>query len=220
MKKNADNKVKTKNTKSNIVFALIFGGLVLGLAGNCLINEKMQDSDKQRQVKLSSNFEFISANVVSNVDVKTNKNKVSYFVDLDFNNDGKADKTVALIDDVKYVSSKRLSKISKIKQGTKLVFECNVESHVDIDINGEYLWPKIIVDSISGSSAVGLIDHVIVVDGEIIGDARKNVNREYIDFLDEIAKDSFGFVEDTKIKDKKIDDKSFKYFYVSNLRAR
>ena len=161
----------------------------------------MQDSDKQRQVKLSSNFEFISANVVSNVDVKTNKNKVSYFVDLDLNNDGKADKTVALIDNVKYVSSKRLSKISKIKQGTKLVFECNVESHVDIDINGEYLWPKIIVDSISGSSAVGLIDHVIVVDGEIIGDARKNVNREYIDFLDEIAKDSFGFVEDTKITD-------------------
>lgn len=220
------NKNATNNRKSNIILALIFTGLVLGIGANYAIGEKTKIQNKEIEQQLYSDYSLISAKAVSDVVMEKDRNIISYLVDVDYNNDGEKDGTITLINKVKYVSDKRKKEMEKIKKGSKLVFECNVKtdfkvSHETIMIKGEektISLPKTTVSSISGHSAVGLIDHLLVVDGEIIGNARREVNREYLDFLDIIngSNDKFG----TEAKDKKIDNKVFENFYETNLRAR
>ena len=216
MKKNISDERKRENRQLAVIFSLMFAGIVLAVTGNVVLSKKMQDSEKEKQVKLSSNFEFVSALATSDVNMETNGKKISYFVDLDFNNDGVTDKTIALVDNVKYVSGNRLAKMSKVKKGSKLVFECNLDTHLKVYPIEEKAYPEIVVDLISGTSAVGLIDNLVVINGEIVADARKENNKEFLDYLDGVLPGEKSLA----LKDKKIDDEIFERFYNTNLKAR
>ena len=216
MKKNISDERKRENRKLTVIFSLMFTGIVLAITGNVVLSKKMQDSEKEKQVKLSSNFEFVSALATSDVNMETNGKKISYFVDLDFNNDGVTDKTIALVDNVKYVSGNRLAKMSKVKKGSKLVFECNLDTHLKVYPIEEKTYPEIVVDLISGTSAVGLVDNLVVINGEIVADARKENNKEFLDYLDGVLPGEKSLA----LKDKKIDNEIFERFYDTNLKAR
>ena len=216
MKKNISDERKRENRKLAVIFSLMFAGIVLAVTGNVVLSKKMQDSEKEKQVKLSSNFEFVSALATSDVNMETNGKKISYFVDLDFNNDGVTDKTIALVDNVKYVSGNRLAKMSKVKKGSKLVFECNLDTHLKVYPIEEKTYPEIVVDLISGTSAVGLVDNLVVINGEIVADARKENNKEFLDYLDGVLPGEKSLA----LKDKKIDNEIFERFYDTNLKAR
>ncbi len=210
------NTYNNKNRKSNIVLSLIFSSIILLGTVNVELNKQFQSTKEKEQFELSKNLEFISATATSDVKKEVlGKLLVSYLVDLDFDNDGKTDKTVSLVDNVKYVSTARLNKINKIKKDSKLVFECDIKSHVEMPDSKTELWPKIVVDDISTSSAVGLIDNLVIIDENIIKPARRTENMEYLNFLDKQQKNS-----ETGAVDNKIDSTVFEYFYNSNLRAR
>ncbi|MCR5506518.1 MAG: hypothetical protein K6F04_01570 [bacterium] len=218
MKKNL-----TKNTKSNIMLALFFSAVVLSAVGNVVVGKKDSMARKEAEKEMYKNYEFISANVVSDVTMKKDTPNTSYFVDVDFDNDGQKDKTIALVDNVKYVSNSRQDNLAKIQNGSKIVFEANVSTHLDM-VNAEIIsdgqvistkWPKIVVDDVYGNSAVGLIDNVVAVDGELIGNAKRETNRDYLDYLD-----TTGYNEHYEPKDSHIENKVFEAFYNSNLRAR
>ncbi len=216
MKKIISDERKRENRKLAVIFSLMFAGILLALSESVVLSKKMQDSEKEKQVKLSSNFEFVSALATSDVNMETNGKKVSYFVDLDFNNDGITDKTIPLVDNVKYVSGNRLAKMSKVKKGSQLIFECNLDTHIKVYPIEEKVYPEIVVDLISGTSAVGLVDNLVVIDGEIVADARKENNKEFLDYLNGILPGEKSFA----LKDKKIDNEIFERFYNTNLKAR
>ncbi|MBR4316551.1 MAG: hypothetical protein IKP65_06285 [Alphaproteobacteria bacterium] len=199
--------------KMNLFISLTFGAIVLLATGNMYMSSKYKKTLKEEKFRLAQNLSFVSAQATSDVKKEvSNKKIISYIVDVDLNGDGNTDKTIALVDKVKYVSGDRVKKISKIHNGSKLVFECNYESHVKTYDNNDkdnIRFPEIIVDSLTGTSAVGLIDHLIAVDAEKINDARKDANKTYVDYLDTYKKD-----------DGKWQDGAFDFLYSSNIQGR
>ena len=219
---------KTDNRKSNIVLALMFAGILLGGAINCQIGIKTKQQEQEIANQIYGDYSLISAKIVSDVRKEKKENIVSYFIDVDFNDDGEKDKTIKLVDNVKYVSEKRNKKIAKLKNNSKIIIEGDIKTHIEIinapiNVDGKTImtpWPKNIVDSISGTSAVGLIDNILVVDGEVTGETKNKSNQEQIDYFDMAGK--YGYIDEFlgEPKDGKMEEKAFENLYISYLRGR
>ena len=213
---NTENKKLTEKEllnkrKMSLYITLSFITALALAGGNMYLGSKFSKTNKNEKFKIAQNFSFVSAKATSDLKKEVSKRTVSYLVDVDLNDDGKTDKTLALVNKVKYVSNNRLKKLSKIENGSRLVFECNVKSHMNVYENKENekpRFPEIVVDEISGSSAVGLIDHLIAVDGEKINDAREENNKTYIDYLDSYKKENG-----------KWQDGAFDFLYTQNIRG-